>query len=131
MGVFSRFRKETEGATTIEFLFWIPVMVVVIAMTVDAVMLMNHNQTMFNLARDASRAVAVGAMTPSEAEDSLSSWKSSTGSTVTVVDDGSGFVTTTIKTPFSSAGNMSGLFLKGDLGATAVMWIEGGTTSGS
>ena len=125
MKTLRQFRDETDGSSTIEFLFWIPVMVGLITLAVDAVMLMNQSQTMHNLARDASRSVAVGALTPIEAEQSLTAWSANTGSTIEVIDGGDGFVTTTIRTPFTSVGNITAYFLDGTLQASAAMWIEG------
>ena len=125
MKTLRQFRDETDGSSTIEFLFWIPVMVSLITLTVDAVMFMNQSQSMHNVARDASRSVAVGALTPDQAEQSFSAWTSNTNSSITVVDGGDGFVTTTIQTPFSSVGNLTSYLLGGTMQASAVMWIEG------
>ena len=125
------FRAEDEGSSTIEFLFWVPVMVGLVTLTVDAVLLMNQIQTMNNIARDTSRSVAVGANTPSQAQTALADWSQSTSSNVVVTDGGDGFVTTTISTPFAAVGNLSGYFLSGSMQASAVMWIEGSNTDGS
>jgi len=128
---FKNFRSDDDGSSTIEFLFWVPVMVGLVALTVDAVLVMNQIQTMNNIARDASRSVAVGANTPSQAETALNDWSQATGSNVVIVDGGDGFVTTTISTPFASVGNITSHFLSGNMQATAVMWIEGSNVSGS
>jgi len=131
MSKLNKFRSNEDGSSSIEFLFWMPVMVTLVALTVDAVMLMNQNQTMYNLARDASRQVAVGAATPDEAEDVLELWRQGTGSTVNVQETGDGFVTTTISTPFSSIGNITGFFIRGNMRASVAMWIEGSASSGT
>ncbi|MGJ8610133.1 MAG: TadE/TadG family type IV pilus assembly protein [Octadecabacter sp.] len=123
MRKFKDWRAQTEGSSTIELLFWLPMMVTLVAVTTDATMLMNQNQNMYYLARDVSRQVAVGATSIDDAGAGIESWRAETGSTV-VVEENDGFVTTTIFTPFSSISNITGIFLEGDMKASAVMWIE-------
>lgn len=129
--IFRDFRSKEDGSSTIEFLFWVPVMVGLMTLTVDAVMLMSQSQSLNNLARDTSRSVAVGAITPSQAEAALADWSSSRNANVTVIEGSDGFVTTTITMPFSSVAHITSVFLDGNLNASSVMWIEGSVPNAS
>ena len=101
MNVIRKFLDARDGSVTVEFVLWVPFMVLSILIPVDGTMLLFRQAEMTDLARDASRQVALGYRTPEEAEDRLA----------VALDDGrdytidvrqeNGFVTTTITVPFS------------------------------
>ncbi|MFU8823912.1 TadE/TadG family type IV pilus assembly protein [Yoonia sp.] len=118
-----QFLANDNGSTSIEFLLWVPVMVLFLTMTTDATLLMHTQQTITNHARDTSRQVALGQKTTEEAQEQLFQRYSSESHPPQVVVE-NGFVTTTISVPFSDVAKISKLFLTGDLSANVSMWVE-------
>lgn len=118
-----RFRAGESGSTSIEFLLWVPIMVLFLTMTTDATLLMHKQQFIMNDARDASRQVALGQRTAAEALEQLTlRYPSESHPPLVVVENG--FVTTTISVPFSEVAKISRVFLDGDLSAAVSMWVE-------
>lgn len=96
------FRKNEDGAVTVEFVLWVPVFVIILMLVVDASMLFVTQSNFWGVARDSARRVAVNTMTDTEAE----TWaedEATFGSVVPDVDveSSGGNVTVTISTPFS------------------------------
>ena len=118
-----RFRDDQEGSSSIEFLFWVPVMVMFLTMVTDATLLMHEQQNLYNAARDASRQVALGQKTSDEAEEALiERFEFEELTPEVLIEDG--FVTTSISVPFQEVTHISGLFLNGNLSAKVSMWVE-------
>lgn len=97
-----RFRKNEDGAVTVELVLWVPVFMIILMLVVDASMLFVTQSNFWGVARDSARRVAVNTMTGTEAE----TWaldEASFGSVVPTVDVDTtgGNVTVTISTPFS------------------------------
>ena len=116
-------QKEEDGGTTIEFVMWIPIMVMMLGMTTDATLLMHQQQNLYNMARDASRQVALGHKTMEEAAILLESRVPAKTKSVEVVED-NGYVTAKVSVPFSDSAKITGFFLSGSLRAEVSMWIE-------
>ncbi len=118
-----RLHREEDGGSTIEFLLWMPLMIGMLTLTTDATLLMHKQQNLYNASRDASRQVALGQKTESEAAEILAARFSNYTVSVDVAQSG-GFVTTSVSLPFSEFANVSGLFIDGSLAASATMWVE-------
>lgn len=118
-----RFRADERGSSSIEFLLWIPVMVMMLTMTTDATLLMYKQQDMYNAARDAARQVALGQRTDAQARNSLATRVDIDGAVATV-EQSNGFVTTKVSAPSSSIAPISGFFVDVTLSAEVSMWVE-------
>jgi Flp pilus assembly protein TadG len=118
-----RFSLDEDGTTSIEFLMWVPVMVMFLTMTTDATLLMHQQQNLYTAARDASRQVALGQKTDDEAQEELIERLGIDTLTAEVAIE-NGFVITTISVPFKEVTHISGLFVDGNLSADVSMWIE-------
>lgn len=117
------FGADENGGVTIEFLLWMPLMVMMLTMTTDATLLMHEQQNMYNAARDAARQVALGQKTDEEAQIGLASRLGIDGSVVTVAQ-ANGFVTATVSAPSSEIVKISGFFVDATLSAEVSMWVE-------
>ena len=120
---FKSWRKDEGGAASIEFLLWVPVMVMFLTLTTDATLLMHQQQNLYNVARDASRQVSLGQRTSDEAEQIAATVLGVSADSVTVAVDGD-FVTTAISVPVEDYAKISGFFVNSDLTAAVSMWIE-------
>lgn len=118
-----KFLRDDYGGTTIEFLFWFPIMVMMLTLVTDATLLMHQQQDLYNAARDASRQVALGQKNEEEAASLLVERIDATEDDVTI-EQTNGFVTTYINVPFSRYAKVSGFFINGELSAQVTMWVE-------
>jgi len=118
-----RWGGDESGGTTIEFLLWLPIMVTMLTMTTDATLLMHQQQNIYNVARDASRQVALGQKTDEEAAAIVVERLEAEEADVSIVIE-DGFVTTNVSIPFSKHAKISGFFVDGDLSAAVSMWVE-------
>ena len=116
-------RKEEGGSASIEFLLWVPAMVLFLTLTTDATLLMHQQQNLYNVARDASRQVSLGQRTTGEAEEIAATVLGVAADSVTIEVAGD-FVTTNISVPVEDYAKISGFFVNGDLNAAVSMWIE-------
>lgn len=116
-------RKEEGGSASIEFLLWVPVMVMFLTLATDATLLMHQQQNLINVARDASRQVSLGQRTSDEAEQIAATVLGVSADSVTVEVAGD-FVTTNISVPVEDYAKISGFFVNSDLNAAVSMWIE-------
>jgi len=60
--------KDTRGAVTIEFVLWVPVFILILAITVDAAILFKTQANLWTVARDAGRQMSTGLYSNSQAE---------------------------------------------------------------
>lgn len=65
----NRFRKDTEGNVTIEFVMWLPVLLFMLLLVVDASVLFMTQSNYWSVTRDTARLVSRHAMTESAAEE--------------------------------------------------------------
>ena len=56
----SRFAKDESAAVTIEFVLWVPVFVLILAITVDASVLFLTQANLWSIARDTTRQMSAG-----------------------------------------------------------------------
>ena len=62
------FRKGAEGSVTIEFVMWLPVLVSILVLAVDASVLFMTQSNYWSVTRDTARLVARHALTADDAE---------------------------------------------------------------
>lgn len=106
----NRKRLENDaGGATVEFVLWLPVFMLIVALIVDATLLLQTQSRFFDVARTASRQVALGIMNEAEAENYVLEAFGNNGSfSASVATDKTGnLVTTTIEVPFSKIMIMS------------------------
>lgn len=108
----ARIARDEDGGATVEFVLWLPIFMVVVALIVDSTMLLQTQSRFFDLARNASRQVATGAMTEAEAKNYvLTTFGNDSSFQAEVETDQTGtLVTTTISVPFRKVMIMSGKF---------------------
>lgn len=64
-----KFVKDETGSVTIEFVLWVPVFVLILAITVDATILFMTQANLWSIARDTTRQMATGLFSDAQAED--------------------------------------------------------------
>lgn len=57
-----------EGSVTVEFVLWVPIFVLILAITVDATILFKTQANLWTVARDTGRQMSTGLFTNSQAE---------------------------------------------------------------
>lgn len=67
-GMLSRFRKSDEGSASIEFVLWVPTMMFIMMLAIDASLLFMSQSNYWSISRDTARLVARHAITSEEAE---------------------------------------------------------------
>lgn len=98
-----RFKKDESGAVTIEFVLWLPMVLLLLLMAVDATFAFIGMGNMWQISRETARVVSRYGMSESEAE----TWAAQQGTftkqvpTVDVAFD-SGDVVVTMQTPIHS-----------------------------
>ena len=61
------YRDDEDGSHTIEFVLWVPIFILILSLVVDVCFLFLAQSRMFDVASDATRQLAIGRKTPSEA----------------------------------------------------------------
>lgn len=119
-----RFGHDEDGSYTLEVVLWFPALLLAFQFVTDSTMALMHQQNFYNVARDASRMVALGQRTTTEAEDYIYDTLhniSAVSASVTIVNN---FVTTEVSAPLTNLTNLSGSFIDRDLSAQVSMWVE-------
>ena len=116
--------RDEDGSSTIEFLLWVPVLMLMLTISTDATLLMHQQQNFYNAARDASRQVALGVKNEADAKAALLERFSGVEGIDATVTQLNGYVTTSVMAPFSSFTKFSGLFVNGTLRGDVTMWVE-------
>lgn len=91
--------RREDGAATVEFVLWVPIFMLILGFVVDVTTVMFQQSRHYDIARDASRQVALGLKTTVEARTEVET-KVGIGITVEVTQDAQ-FATTTIRAPLS------------------------------
>ena len=103
------FRRDEDGAATVEYVLWLPILVILIILPVDVALTMQAHARMYDAARYAARSVAVGQSTAVAAEtDALSTLQGAGSFTVSVDDSASDRVTVSVLG--SNTGLTAGIF---------------------
>ena len=122
--------RDQRGAAAVEFAFIMPVLLVMFSgiLQFGSVMFLENHMT--NVAREASRQVAVGALDEDDAaemvQNALINWGVTYQVTVTTDDDDDEDITVAISLPMSEAAiiDVLGLFETGNLSASVTMRLE-------
>lgn len=61
-----RFRKQEDGASTIEFVLWLPVFAMLFALVADTAMIMGGQAQVLRVVQDANRAMSIGRIRSAE-----------------------------------------------------------------
>lgn len=69
MSSLNRFFTDEKGAFTIEFVLWVPIILVLLAIVIDATTIYVVHTEMWNVARDTARRVAMGKITSEDAAE--------------------------------------------------------------
>jgi len=123
----SRFVREENGTSTIEFVFMVPLFVALVLLVTDASLLFLRHSTLMNISRDTARVVSRYAMTPADAkiyaETAATTGKSGATAQVTVAG---GFVTVVLSSDAASAAPFGIIsFALGDtISVTAISTME-------
>ena len=125
-----RLRGE-DGAVAIEYVLWLPVLLLVLTLTTDAALLLHQRSQFHAAARDLSRLVSVGAATPGEAMARADQSFGAISGFQRSVTEADGFVTTRLSAPFESLTRFSGRFVGASIGASVTMYIEAPVPAGS
>ncbi|MEX0970848.1 MAG: TadE/TadG family type IV pilus assembly protein [Paracoccaceae bacterium] len=59
---------DSRGAVSVEFVLWVPVFILILALTVDATILFKTQANLWTVARDAGRQMSTGLYSNSQAE---------------------------------------------------------------
>ncbi|WP_102109213.1 TadE/TadG family type IV pilus assembly protein [Oceaniglobus roseus] len=110
---------------TIEYVLWVCYMVGLFCMSADGTMLMHQKSVLYDAARDASRQVALGLRSESEAEEGIRARFGNDPAYDVAISISNGYVTSQVSLPFSSATIFSDSFA-GDarLVSRNTMWLE-------
>ena len=120
-----RFGADETGAATIEFVIWLPFLLVLLFLSVNAAVLMHTQTLLYDAARDAARQVATGSATTSEAATAAKArFRDEMGVSADVAISGE-FVRADLTVPYTKVlvlgGPMAGNWT---LGAAVTMWVE-------
>ena len=121
------FSKDEDGAITVAFVLWMPVFVMILALTVDATVLFISQANMWSVARDTSRFMAVGLYTDTQAEEYATERLPVWGAQSTIVASrDANYVTINLKVPIDEVApvNISGIFTDGFLVAELSQRVE-------
>lgn len=98
-----RFVRQEEGSATVEFVIWLPVLLIVMAIIADASLVFGSRSTIMRVLQDTNRAVSVGKiMDLSDAEEYLTETLASVApnaEVATTVDKG--VITSIVTVPLS------------------------------
>lgn len=127
-----RLGKDERGAAAVEFVFILPILLLLFSgiLQFGSVMFLDNHMT--NVAREASRRVAVGELTETDAttmvQAALVNWGVTYDVNITTADAGGGNqnVIVDISLPLADAALMDvlGLFATGDLSTSVTMRME-------
>ena len=62
------FRDDEAGSATVEFVLWLPIFVAILGLMVDATLMLHMQARLWDIARSATRQVALAAMDETAAE---------------------------------------------------------------
>ncbi len=123
----SRFAKDESAAVTIEFVLWVPVFVLILAITVDASVLFLTQANLWSIARDTTRQMSAGikddVALANARERMAASWSDET--TVELGRDGDvATATFTVAISDVSPFNIVSAFTDGDISVTIQQHLE-------
>lgn len=97
-----RVTEDEDGTATVEFVLWVPVFFLILALVVDASMIFLSHANMWSVARDATRRISVREMTGAEAQTYVADKLGFlSGAVVVTIDDVGPDVSVNIAAPIS------------------------------
>ena len=121
------FADDESGAVTVEFVLWVPVFVLILAITVDATVLFMTQANLWSIARDTTRLMAARYLTDAEAEayalDRMARWG---GDTAIDASHTANYATVSFTVPVASVSpfNIVTAFTSGNLGVSLSQHME-------
>ncbi len=99
--LFKRFARDESGSATVEFVLWLPMVLVAFGLTVDVSMIFHSQSQVLRIVQDANRSASLGrlqtaAATESYVESRLQKASSAANATSTI---NGGVITTTVTYP--------------------------------
>ena len=70
-GVARRYLRDQDGTSTVEFVMWVPIFILILGLVVDICFIFLAQSRMYDVTADAARCWAIGACTQSEAEQKV------------------------------------------------------------
>lgn len=116
------FSEDDTGTATMEFVLWLPVFLLIIGLIVDTTLAMTLHSRHYDVARDASRGVALGVVEEATAKANAEATLGG-GHVVSVEKDGL-FVTTTVNVPLEDVVIFFNSVIFGEMTASVSMYIE-------
>ncbi|NPD15617.1 pilus assembly protein [Xinfangfangia sp. D13-10-4-6] len=122
-----RFTKSEDGVSTIEFIFWVPIVTVLMVFITNATLVLQTQTLLFDAARDAARSVATNSVPPEQAAARVADRfppRMAVKAEVTIDGD---YVTTVVRAEYRGIISIFGSMLgETDLTASVTMWKEPG-----
>lgn len=125
------FRRDDDGSYTVELVLWFPAMMFAFQFVTDASVAIMSQQGFRDVARDASRMVALGQSSTADAQAFIYEALSHVEGVSASVTISNNFVTSEVAAPLSDIANLSGSFIDMDVDAKVSMWIENHEESAS
>ena len=86
----SGFRKDEDGAVSVEFVLWLPVFLVIMVLIVDTTLIYSAEARLWDAARDATRQLSLYQITEDEVEDYIAANAIGLNGDLTVTADDTG-----------------------------------------
>ncbi len=121
----NRLLKREDGATTIEFVLWMPILAGLIVMIANVTLMLHMQTLLYDAARDTSREVATNNATSAEATARLAQRFPENMNVTATVTIENGFVTTKLQGRYRgmlALGSESLSFMQ--VNAAVTMWME-------
>ncbi|MFO6463606.1 TadE/TadG family type IV pilus assembly protein [Jannaschia sp. KMU-145] len=97
---------------TVEYVIWMVAMTIMLMVSTDTSMLLYKHAQLYDVSRDAARAVATGSLTTAETPALLARFSSPSDYALNVADDGT-YVTATVTIEFADVLIFGNAFLTG------------------
>ena len=96
-----RFARDTSGNATVEFVIWLPMVLLAFGLTVDVSMIFHSQSQVLRIVQDANRNASIGRIrTPAEAEDYIEGRLHTASATANATSSiTAGVITTTVTYP--------------------------------
>jgi Flp pilus assembly protein TadG len=85
-----KFRRNEDGAVTVEFVLWLPVFLVILVLIVDTTMIYSAEARLWDAARDAARQMSLYQITEDEVEDYIAANAIGLNGDLTITADDTG-----------------------------------------
>ncbi len=99
--LFHRFSRDESGTATVEFVLWLPMVLLAFGLTVDVSMIFHSQSQVLRIVQDANRNASIGRLrTPAETEDYVETrLHNATGGAHATSTINAGVISTTVTYP--------------------------------